>query len=69
MSPERWGWGPSALQNVGAPRAVNNASGPREHRAGVAAGGDTDMTGTYVKVIIVEAAILIALFVFGRLFS
>jgi len=48
---------------------VNNASGPREHRAGVAVGGDTDMTGTYVKVIIVEAAILIALFVFGRLFS
>jgi hypothetical protein len=42
-----------------------SASGPREHRAG----GDTDMTGTYVKVIIVEAAILIALFVFGRLFS
>jgi hypothetical protein len=33
------------------------------------AGGDTDMTGTYVKVLLVEAAILIALFVFGRLFS
>ena len=30
---------------------------------------DTDMTGTYVKVLLVEAAILIALFVFGRLFS
>jgi hypothetical protein len=30
---------------------------------------DTDMTGTYVKVILVEAAILIALFVFGRLYS
>jgi hypothetical protein len=29
----------------------------------------SDMTGTYVKVIVVEAAILIALFVFGRLFS
>jgi hypothetical protein len=45
---------------------VNNASGP---------GGQpeppdqTDMTGTYVKVILVEAAILIALFVFGRLYS
>jgi len=30
---------------------------------------DTDMTGTYVKVMLVEAAILIALFVFGRLYS
>ena len=38
-------------------------------RAGAGLGGDTDMTGTYVKVLLVEAAILIALFVFGRIFS
>jgi hypothetical protein len=37
-----------------------SASGPRDQ---------SDMTGTYVKVILVEAAILIALFLFGRLFS
>jgi hypothetical protein len=30
---------------------------------------DSDMRGTYVRVIIVEAAIIIALLVFGRLFS
>ena len=41
----------------------------KDARAGVGLGGDTDMTGTYVKVLLVEAAILIALFVFGRLFS
>ena len=29
----------------------------------------SDMTRTYVQVIIVEAAIIIALLVFGRLFS
>jgi hypothetical protein len=42
---------------------------PSDSRAGAGLGGDTDMTGTYVKVLLVEAAILIALFVFGRLFS
>ena len=41
----------------------------KELRAGAGPGGDTDMTGTYVKVLLVEAAILIALFVFGRIFS
>jgi len=41
---------------------VINATSPLEP-------DDTDMTGTYVKVILVEAAILIALFVFGRLYS
>jgi hypothetical protein len=46
---------------------VNN--GPIDPRAGEGLGGDTDMTGTYVKVLLVEAAILIALFVFGRIFS
>jgi hypothetical protein len=46
---------------------VNNL--PNDARAGAGPGGDTDMTGTYVKVLLVEAAILIALFVFGRLYS
>jgi hypothetical protein len=30
---------------------------------------DTPMTATYIKVVVVEAIILIALWVFGRLFS
>ena len=42
---------------------------PSDTRADAGLGGDTDMTGTYVKVLLVEAAILIALLVFGRLFS
>ena len=42
---------------------------PSDARAGAGPGGDTDMTRTYVKVLLVEAAILIALFVFGRLYS
>ena len=29
----------------------------------------SDMTGTYVKVIAIEAAILVALWIFGRMFS
>ena len=41
----------------------------KDPRAGAGLDGDTDMTGTYVKVLLVEAAILIALFVFGRIFS
>jgi len=44
---------------------VNNAS----PRAQPEPPDQTDMTGTYVKVILVETAILIALFVFGRLYS
>jgi hypothetical protein len=46
---------------------VNNL--PNDARAGAGPERDTDMTGTYVKVLLVEAAILIALFVFGRLYS
>ena len=42
---------------------------PGDARAGAGPAEDTDMTGTYVKVLLVEAAILVALFVFGRLFS
>jgi hypothetical protein len=30
---------------------------------------DTPMTGTYAKVIVLQAAILVALWIFGRLFS
>lgn len=30
---------------------------------------DTAMTGTYVRVLILEAAIIVALIVFGRLFA
>jgi hypothetical protein len=29
----------------------------------------SDMTGTYVRVIVLEAAILAALWIFGRMFS
>ena len=31
--------------------------------------GDSKMTATYVRVMIVEAALIIALLIFGRLFS
>lgn len=47
---------------MGSREFVTNANGRHES-------DNTDMTGTYVKVILVEAAILIALFVFGRLYS
>jgi hypothetical protein len=30
---------------------------------------DTPMTGTYARVLIVEAIIIVALWIFGRLFS
>ena len=50
------GVGPRRKKRCGAPRAVNNNQ-------------QSDMTRTYVQVIIVEAAIIIALLVFGRLFS
>ena len=43
------------MRKSGAPRAMNS--------------DQSDMTGTYVKVVIVEAAIVIALLIFGRLFS
>jgi len=37
--------------------------GPPDHER------DTDMTPTYVRVVILEAAILVALWYFGRAFS
>jgi hypothetical protein len=33
------------------------------------AGDDTPMTATYVRVLIVEAALIVALWLFGRMFS
>jgi hypothetical protein len=33
------------------------------------AGHDTPMTATYVRVLIVEAALIVALWLFGRMFS
>lgn len=33
------------------------------------ADGDTDMTGTYVRVVILEAVIIAALWILGRAFS
>ena len=33
------------------------------------AGHDTPMTATYIQVLIVEAAIILALWLFGRMFS
>jgi hypothetical protein len=33
------------------------------------AGHDTPMTATYIQVLLVEAAIILALWVFGRMFS
>ena len=32
-------------------------------------GSDTDMTSTYIRVVVVEAIILAALWLFGRVFS
>ena len=31
--------------------------------------GDSDLTATYVKVVVLEAAIIVVLWVFGRMFS
>ena len=31
--------------------------------------GDTPMTGTYIKVLMLEAVIITALWIFGRMFS
>ena len=44
-------------------------SGAKASAPGGGAPDDTKMTRTYVRVIIVEAAIIIALLFFGRLFS
>ena len=45
---------------------------PRRAKAAAPEGrgpGDSKMTATYVRVMIVEAALIIALLIFGRLFS
>jgi hypothetical protein len=45
------------------PRTLNSepASAPDD--------GDTPMTGTYIRVLVLEAAILVALWLFARAFS
>ena len=54
------------VNDDGSPAAVDRAQGGEAERH---VERDTPMTATYVRVLIVEAAIVIALWYFGKMFS
>ena len=54
------------LNNGGSPAA---SGGAQAREAGRHVERDTPMTGIYVRVLLVEAAIVVALWYFGRMFS
>jgi hypothetical protein len=55
--------------NPGTPNPGTPNPNPEPGTLNPEPGGDTPMTSTYVKVLVLEAAIIAALFVFGRMFS